>query len=577
LDGLSIKDRQELHDGIAASIKMHPTEKLAVELWYHLALGTNRTLVADSIRNLSAQARGPTQIERLRRTYEELLEGWPLDGSSHRLELEIAHLDLLCRIGEYSRAVEIAQSALTKAPDDGIRQRLVNQMARALLTLAQPEEALELLSNAPRHDVLPETVVLKAWAHYFLGNHSAVISECRAIMDVLPPDDQSYSSIIDVYTNSLQMLGQTATYREVLQAAIESAAESDKSPSVAVYEYRLGIFEFYQGRFALAEECFLRALSIFEAHGDRLGIVRSLNSLAAVAAETGRVSTAAENLRAALELARRLGQTETVSYLVANLAHMMALRGQYREALDHANEAIRLSEASKLDSNACQNRIIRAGILSTLGQGSFLHEELANLRDRYKGHPFDGQILLIWSDLALQRGDLNQASEWLTEAKAIFESHSVEDELVSHLVLSARLLEAQGRTSDAEVLASKAIARAEDLHLFPQGLQARVLLAGLLVHTRVEQAQRLALDAARSAAEAGLAEGEWQAYRALARSAAASGDLTGALEAYSRAIGVLRDLVNAIPEEYQGAYLEQAERMALFEELQRIRGALEVQ
>lgn len=104
----------------------------------------------------------------------------------------------------------------------------------------------------------------------------------------------------------------------------------------------IGWAHFDRREFDRATERFRQAAELRDRHGDRAGLVRSLDSLASAMSKCGQGEAALTHSLAALEIRRELGDRDGLACTLLNLGNYFRAAGRYDEALSYLDQALAL-------------------------------------------------------------------------------------------------------------------------------------------------------------------------------------------------------------------------------------------
>ncbi|MFQ5601332.1 MAG: tetratricopeptide repeat protein, partial [Candidatus Krumholzibacteriia bacterium] len=472
------------------------------------------------------------------------------------------------RLGLFDAVVSRGRDALRRCTDPETQQRLRNAVSEALFARGDVKEAHEALGDGGGQRAALEAGVLRARALDELGHLEEALSVCRSLEKQVDDSDPLADRIVEVQVSVLRQRDSFDEARTLLQ---ESIVRHERGGALGLLgdDYtHLGLVEFGQGRMPQARECFERAGQLYERTGNRYGIARALNGLGVAQAETGEHAHALETFRRGLDLCQRLGEQVNATNYLGNLGQLFSVLGRFREALEHVDRGIELAARNGMHYTLTRIRIIRAGILALLGLDAACESALEHALEKVEVDRYEGQVLLIRSDLALRRGRLDEVEGWLDRAERIFDESEIDDELTLTQVARARLLFARGESDEAIALlrATTEVARQQSLPLIES--EAEALHAELLLDAgQRDEAERIAAIGLETAERLEFVEATWRQHRVLGCIAAARDDLPAALEHYEACVSVFREVTSELPQEFAGAYLDHPRRRRALEEL----------
>lgn len=564
-------ERRSLHDRIATAIEQLPQLAPDENADLHRAHGSDLAAARAATARLAQQSHETAGPEVMQEVLVSLLQLWPeeLDRKA-RQAAEHQLLDVQLRLGAYDEVHARVAAALKRSPNPAEARQWRNRAVAAHLARGEANSALDMLGVAPAEED-PETALLRARAFSQRSQHHEVLAICEPLIGQVSPEDPSWSTVIELAGASRWALGEVAQAQELIRSAMDWSEANHRWVSLASQTNLFGLIEFYQGRMHEAESYLIHAHALMTQAVDRYGIAKVLNSLAAVAGETGQFDQSREFLRQALDLSRALGETESAGYILTNLARLATTTGCYAEALRRTEEAIALSRKRGLLSVAGPAHIERGEVLGKLGAAVECHAELDPLLESAPGGLDEVHILFTWSALALDQGDHGAAAEWLHRARNILAPLGADDESLQLNLLEVRLHASTGGAARAATLARDCIRRAGELRLLAPRVESEVWLSELILDQDPVAAEALAVEAV-SEAGMNLLECRWRAERVLGLTALARGDQHRALGHYVLATKILEEICAELPPQLADSYLMAPDRVRLLDEVDRLRG-----
>ena len=341
-------------------------------------------------------------------------------------------------------------------------------------------------------------------------------------------------------------LHQAGRLREALQAyrAVAGATRQDDPAVAAAALNNACVLQQDLGDFRAALPDCEEALRLRRAGGDGLSIAETLNNLGLTLEALGRTGEAERHYREALALNRKLGEAEAEAINLGNLAVLALQKGRYSEAMRLYTEAADLAARHRDAPWATEQREI-----ARINQGVVL-EKVGAYRealDLYKGllsgrdglDPRRRAALLVNAGVICRNlGDPVSAVAAFREAIASYRALGDAAGLSNaHLNLGLALHLNLERPGEAEAAYREALRLAEASGDRTEEVQDLFYLGRLLLASgRAAEAEAAFRRCLAAATESGSAEGRWSAREGLGRSAAARGDLPGALTHLAQAL-----------------------------------------
>ncbi len=337
------------------------------------------------------------------------------------------------------RGVRQIENSLSGRP--AVRANLMRAMGQAYNGLGLYPKAKSILDEAVADaakggggEALIKAQIALGFNHYMVGEYEPASETYR---QALQGAEAIFGGKHDLVAASLRgladsdfELGQSKEaeqyYRRAL--AIELELHGERHDHTAQTLHDLGVLLYYGGRFPEAEALYRRSLATYRAlYGENHpSVARCLNDLAVLLYDTGRFGAATEMYREALPIFRTVNGEEHVEYAsgLNNLGRVLLITGQldaaepdFRQALaiDRQNFPEGGHEDLILPLNSLAMIDIARGRLDEAG--TLLDEALASARAHE--HWMLGQVLTNVGDLAVRRGQLDEAEAALAEARTL--------------------------------------------------------------------------------------------------------------------------------------------------------------
>ncbi|MBP2052682.1 tetratricopeptide (TPR) repeat protein [Streptomyces griseochromogenes] len=191
------------------------------------------------------------------------------------------------------------------------------------------------------------------WAAVDLAESGANFKEYEAAGTALREASHAASDVraegraLLVLANARNWSGQfVQAYEEARQALALSEAAADPLPRCWAANI-LGVFAYYQGRYAEGEEFLERAIADFRACGDLPGAAAALCNLSRLHLQTGRADSAVHLARQGTEMYEELGHSLKAANGHYALGLALGKSGQLADASSHLGQALLVFRASR--------------------------------------------------------------------------------------------------------------------------------------------------------------------------------------------------------------------------------------
>jgi DNA-binding SARP family transcriptional activator/predicted ATPase len=215
---------------------------------------------------------------------------------------------------------------------------------------------------------------------------------------------------------------------------------------------QLGIFPVVRGDVEAGLARFAESLRLYRAAGDLRGVSDALQSLGIAEARRGRFERAQQMYKEAVDILAELGDEMELAVALNNLGDVAYYRGQLDHALAHQRAAVEIQRRYDDRRNLAISLNNMSNILCDVGQWDEaldVAQESADLFRDIGGR--DGLMNASHSIAAalLGQGDVDRAFGHFNEVMALALQLNADAEVLSMLVLGAKLLHARGRDEDA--------------------------------------------------------------------------------------------------------------------------------
>ena len=298
----------------------------------------------------------------------------------------------------------------------------------------------------------------------------------------------------------------------------------------------------------------MKAAAEAEQTGDRVTMTRALTGLGATLAELGEFTAAHDAFLRVLDLCQRLGDSVNGTGALANIGQMQSVLGLYGKSLEYASRAVDWAAERSMQGMHLRVRIIRAGVLAKLGAVQSVSQELQHVRELSESDRYDGQMLAVQAEAALQLPLGVEGPDSLEDAFELFEKNDIEDEKFRVQLLLARRSHRDRQMELAfehvDVVAKGAAA----LRLPDLVVEAEILRAELLVEKKPQVALDRVTRTLELARRFGFRDSMWRGEALLAKLHESS-DRTVALAHYQACLDLFREMTEGLPQHLAHSFL----------------------
>lgn len=328
--------------------------------------------------------------------------------------------------------------ALAASPELALRALFAESWAR--MELGEVDAAAALLERArtladrPQFGEVERAEVLFRLACCELKRSavaaaSSLLSVALAVCDAAPvPSDRLRSRILERRSRCSCRQRDFAAARADVELALELAERAGDERTVADVQFQASIVAEREGQWMLARFYAEEAKRLYERCGDREGVHRVLNNLAAIEFLLGNAEGAVSRLQESFGIALDLGNDVGAAYAMCSLAQIQVRTGEAAAAERHARRALELlyGRTDHLSEVGGAQLVLGRALLE---QGR--HDEAARLLaaadasfERLGSASHRAAVWTAEGDLASRRGDLAAAAErYRSAAEALQDFH----------------------------------------------------------------------------------------------------------------------------------------------------------
>ncbi|HEY6743043.1 MAG TPA: AAA family ATPase [Lapillicoccus sp.] len=229
--------------------------------------------------------------------------------------------------------------------------------------------------------------------------------------------------------------GRGSLTERCLREALELTPPDEESVLVARIHAGLALFGVGWSRIDIAETSCHRGLEVSRAVGARREEGLLLNALGSIAAVHGNFDSGAHLLREALDIALEVGNPDDLATGYINLSHLLGLGGRVDEVVEVAREGSEILTRMGLARQRVS--FLKANLAEALGNAGRFDESNTAVTEALSQHPrgvMSVPVLIQAGRLATVRGDLDEAWEWLEQARVIVEAENAPEAYSRYLV-----------------------------------------------------------------------------------------------------------------------------------------------
>lgn len=543
-------ERAQLHAEIVTALQGHPAAD-PDELLYHQALCADPAGLLPLLETLAHTA----SPEALRQVHDTVAARWATELSAETgARLTLLRLEALHRGGDIATIRVLATAALTSVPAQ-FRNRVGCYLADAQMELGEPEAALTTLSATDvRAD--PESATRAARALWMMRRYEEGLAVTSSVLETLARSDAPRHSLVGMHTTLLRALGRADEAMDLAMAAADGARTAGAQRDLADLLISIGQIYFYRGDFERAELNYRHASDLMDAIGDRIGLLRALNSLAAAAGELGRYLESREHLLRALDLSRGLGEFRTLSTLHGNLALLSHLLGRHGTALEHVFRARQLLERTPNHNTSHGVHLIETMVRIRLGDFGAAQGTLNRLLKDSPDALATAQIHALQASLDREFRRFDAADAALDRAAPLLLGEGAVDELIELDLCRARIAGSRGDRERALALADAVVERSQITGGWLQTIQSKALLAEISASFDPDVGAALAAQCLEVTEANSLREEAWRLHRILGMCHQRRGDAARCRLSYQRAWQTIEEIAADLPDELATGYFQ---------------------
>lgn len=595
--------RQAVYDAMQPSVRLRLHERCgeylerradlglgtvgAGELVRHFAAAGDRARALDYGIRAGDEARAVHANRRALDYYGGALSLLPV-GSSRWRELLVRTGELLSLLGDYERAADAYRRLLEPDLVERLRaEELVlahRRLGESLSMRGAFDEALEALSQATATAYSADGLeresagvfAVTASIYLQMGRTQDAIGFCEAGLGCLVglSECAETARVRTVLGSGRLALGELSEAEREFERCLAIHRRLGDEAGVAQALRDLGRVSLAQGRLADAVQRLESSLELETSLGHSGGIALSSRLLAEACERLYRFDRAAGLLRRALSIHRKTGNRAEAVRTLVQLGRSRGEVGDYQEAIATLSEAraagLELGLRAEVARSYNNEAALRARLGDVRGAEGLATEALRQASLLGDVPRQRAAALEVLGRVTMARGDLDVAEHHLTQAQTLYRKQ--EDEVgVARTVLS--LVEIFLLRRDRELTAA-GLSGVDEARL-PDALRARLLLLRVraaLAFGELESKHLGYLERAAALGErARSRELGWRIAAARGLALERLGEVEGALVSFVEAMTDIRSLLEDIPPELRGRFLELPECAECRAEFSRLR------
>ncbi len=197
----------------------------------------------------------------------------------------------------------------------------------------------------------------------------------------------------------------------------------------------LALFGAAWSRLDVAEDSCRRGLAVASAVGARREEGLLVNASGLVEAAHGDIEAGARLLRQALAIATEVGNPDDLATAYVNLSHVLGLGGRVDEVVDVVRQGADVLTRMGLARQRVS--FLKANLAEALVNAGRIQEAGRVITEALSQHPRGiMSVPVLWQAgrIAMTRGDLDEAWEWLEQARVIVESENAPESYRRYLI-----------------------------------------------------------------------------------------------------------------------------------------------
>ena len=358
---MSARWRRALHRSAGATLESMNRGNVGAVLYklaYHFARTAEYAKGIEYSLEAGDTAAGSHAPREAARFYEDADRLMAAGGPDHprRLEIRLATIAAHDLVGEYDKALAVAQGTLAMSPDAGTMARVEKAMGQILHNKGDYDGALASYKEAARLAAEAKDDLLLAASYGGMGK----VYLKKGEMD----------RALAIQSNYLAVAERTGVEREIGQAHMNlggvhyhksdypKAMEhwgmclahmtlAEDEQGIAYAYNNLGAANERLGNFGQAIEAYEKCLDMKKRISDVRGIAMTLNNIGLIRIYVGDFKSAMESYKKSLEIRYRIGDRSGEAYAYMNLGMCMFEMGEYHTALVYYRKQLELMTSIK--------------------------------------------------------------------------------------------------------------------------------------------------------------------------------------------------------------------------------------
>ncbi len=403
-------------------------------------------------------------------------------------------LDLLERMGSvstitsnYTKSLELFNTALEATDSDGVKARLLRKIGDVYVNKGEFDEALKILAKAK--EVVKEGSA--EYARILMNEANPYLRKGdfdKAMPQLLEAIKISENTGIDQKDvgNALRAVGNIHWYKGDYDNSLEFYEKSLKIMEVIGDKHgiastlnNIGNVHHAMSNMAKALEYFGNCLEIMEKIGGKQGIAAALNNMGLVYYEMGEQTKSLEFYERSLEIKERIGDKQGTALSLSNIGNVHNFTGNLQKALEFYENGLDIMESigDKWGIALSLNNVGNVHhSMGDLAKSLKLYEQSLEIRESIGDKHGVARVLIRLGNVHHSMGDLAKALEFHERSLKIFLEIGDKIESIYPYCGLAEVYIDLGKAQDSLENAEKAVANSiETMSQREEGKSRRIL------------------------------------------------------------------------------------------------------
>jgi len=314
-------------------------------------------------------------------------------------------------------------------------------------------ETAEMYRDSLEEEEQIRLALNQSLVHILKGNPEAAMSDIQPALDRLMArnPDQGFAEFERLFQDAFDR--GDSNFCKGLRDIVERYGSNLVEENQIRLDLSEGLLDILKGDLGLAVDRIHAGVDRLEERGATKDLDRFYNALGYCYRLQGNWESSIESYEQALHFSAQDQDIEQIAETMNNIANVCRFNGDFERGLRYTKTGLQIRDRLGDKLSIANSRYVRGMILWEIGNAAEAAAYLARARNLYE--ELDDQVHMAWVDkytgyFHYRIGDVDTATEYLTQAMAVFRDRTVRNDLADTLNMLSRVTRRRNVTGRAE-------------------------------------------------------------------------------------------------------------------------------